>query len=297
MFIKWLNASTLTLVVVTASAAASAQSFPECTLADSDPDGDGYGWENNATCRVADPLVPPVITRNDNGQTVNQTRAYWLESDLTADSVTCQSYIFYPDPADSSTGSYIADPFSPVYTHTADGQVTQTINGNFAGTSSWSITDGIYSGAAFMSQTAFVDVDFQAANANASRGWSSAAGYWQCDGAAPTGSPPPTPAPCIDTPPAGDGWGWNGSTSCQIAKPPQCIDTDPVGDGWGWDGTSSCRITTTPVCIDTDPVDDGWGWNGSTSCTVGNPTEGPCVDSEPVGDGWGWNGVTSCAIP
>ena len=26
----------------------------------------------------------------------------------------------------------------------------------------------------------------------------------------------------------------------------ECIDTDPVGDGWGWDGSSSCRVTSEP---------------------------------------------------
>jgi hypothetical protein len=77
-------------------------------------------------------------------------------------------------------------------------------------------------------------------------------------------------------------------------EPSECIDTD--GDGWGWNGTSSCLIeTVTPVCIDTPPVNDGWGWNGSTSCRIEiiNPV---CVDSPPLNDGWGWNGVTSCRI-
>ena len=45
-----------------------------------------------------------------------------------------------------------------------------------------------------------------------------------------------------------------------------CIDTD--GDGWGWDGTNSCQIENTePVatsCMDTDG--DGWGWNGVATC-------------------------------
>ena len=48
-----------------------------------------------------------------------------------------------------------------------------------------------------------------------------------------------------------------------------CVDTDPVGDGWGWDGSTSCTVEQTDTtCIDTDPVGDGWGWDGSTSCRV-----------------------------
>ena len=46
-----------------------------------------------------------------------------------------------------------------------------------------------------------------------------------------------------------------------------CIDTSPVGDGWGWNGTTSCRVTVTEtesVCYDFDG--DGWGWDGTMSC-------------------------------
>lgn len=91
---------------------------------------------------------------------------------------------------------------------------------------------------------------------------------------------------CLDT--DGDGWGWNGSSSCLVSA--DCIDTD--GDGWGWNGVDSCRIDNIEthdrltVCIDTDG--DGWGWNGRNSCRP----EVSCVDMD--GDGWGWDGRNSC---
>jgi len=49
----------------------------------------------------------------------------------------------------------------------------------------------------------------------------------------------------------------------------ECVDTD--GDGWGWDGVSSCRISDysdidPAECVDTDG--DGWGWNGVESCRM-----------------------------
>jgi len=89
-----------------------------------------------------------------------------------------------------------------------------------------------------------------------------------------------------------------------------CVDTD--GDGWGWDGSSSCLIgETTPAttgsaaCVDTDG--DGYGWDGSATCLVGSqdtantaspvvqaPNDAACVDSD--GDGWGWNGSASCRV-
>jgi len=90
-------------------------------------------------------------------------------------------------------------------------------------------------------------------------------------GLSPSGtSPEVTTLPvCIDT--DGDGWGWNGSTSCPATPttpetPGTCIDSD--GDGWGWDGQQSCRVGTA-LCVDTTPLNDGWGWNGVDSCRVG----------------------------
>lgn len=139
---------------------------------------------------------------------------------------------------------------------------------------------------------------------------------------------------CVDTDPVGDGWGWNGTSSCRVdsgggtggdtgstggESGGTCVDTDPVGDGWGWDGTSSCRVGvgggteggtgggSGDTCVDTDPVGDGWGWDGSSSCRVGGGTGGDtggtgggsgntCVDTDPVGDGWGWDGSSSCRV-
>ena len=141
------------------------------------------------------------------------------------------------------------------------------------------------------------------------------------------GSPSTGNAPCIDSSPVGDGWGWNGTDSCVVESNPAteaapevtgviCIDSPPVGDGWGWNGTDSCVIESNPatepasevagaICIDSPPVGDGWGWNGTESCVVeDNPTMDTlaevagavCVDSPPVGDGWGWNGTESCVV-
>lgn len=45
---------------------------------------------------------------------------------------------------------------------------------------------------------------------------------------------------CVDTPPVGDGWGWNGVTSCRTQGTRECVDYRPY-DGWGWDGVQSCQ--------------------------------------------------------
>jgi hypothetical protein len=121
---------------------------------------------------------------------------------------------------------------------------------------------------------------------------------------------------CIDT--DGDGWGWNGVSSCQVEIiASNCVDTAPVGDGWGWDGVSSCQLQTSGEGQCRNYGHYPWGWNDwtQTSCRlddgpelVDNPepvdnTEpednppGECIDTTPEGDGWGWNGVTSCQLP
>ena len=150
-------------------------------------------------------------------------------------------------------------------------------------------------------------------------------------------APPQAPVPfnggsaCEDTPPLGDGWGWNGTGSCRVLGGPNnpdpqpevptdsnCEDTPPIGDGWGWNGSSSCRVgeggtPPQPItdngssnCEDTPPLGDGWGWNGTGSCRVGQGGTPPqpitdngssnCVDTSPFGDSWGWIGTGSCRV-
>ncbi len=101
------------------------------------------------------------------------------------------------------------------------------------------------------------------------------------------------PHQCIDT--DGDGWGWNGLSSCVATSinNTQCKDTAPLGNGWGWNGTESCRIPEhKPECIDTAPEGDGWGWDGETSCEVFQvPDVYRCDD---IGNyPWGWNPTVS----
>ena len=76
--------------------------------------------------------------------------------------------------------------------------------------------------------------------------------------------------------PDGDGYGFENNTTCLVTdnsstvggfSSNECIDDN--ADGWGWNGTSSCQVPIVPTdCVDTDPVGDGWGWDGSTSCRV-----------------------------
>jgi len=107
------------------------------------------------------------------------------------------------------------------------------------------------------------------------------------------------PVDCIDT--DGDGWGWNGVTSCRLeVVASACVDTPPVGDGWGWDGVTSCQLPTVGEGRCRSYGNYPWGWNDWTqsSCRLDDTSSaGACIDTPPQGDGWGWNGVTSCQLP
>ena len=108
---------------------------------------------------------------------------------------------------------------------------------------------------------------------------------------------------CEDTPPVGDGWGWNGTEPCQIEDfTPSigaCLDLD--GDGYGWNGISTCVVEntrhTTCESVSSDPDGDGWGWENFQSCIVSREQrvcESSSSDSD--GDGWGWENDQSCIV-
>jgi len=90
--------------------------------------------------------------------------------------------------------------------------------------------------------------------------------------------------------------GGSNNTVVADASTGSCVDTAPVGDGWGWNGSSSCRVesdglssgnSSSNTCIDTDPVDDGWGWNGSTSCQVEGGSTGSTSNSTSISSSTG----------
>lgn len=99
---------------------------------------------------------------------------------------------------------------------------------------------------------------------------------------------------------------WSPASHAQTGA---CIDTD--GDGYGWNGVSTCDptsataggsasvVATVNACVDTDG--DGYGWNGVATCLIDDNNSTPaadaaCIDSD--GDGYGWNAATqsTCLI-
>ncbi len=127
---------------------------------------------------------------------------------------------------------------------------------------------------------------------------------------------------CVD--PDGDGWGWDGATSCRVAA-----QTDPaevtsscdyssadLNNGWGWDPVTAESCFPEDTSSDISPASDcdysnasaqgGWGWNPVRLESCAPLTdEGPdlvddsaCDYAEAArNDGWGWNPVTMSSCP
>ena len=296
-----------------------AQTLPVCASQAADPDGDGFGFANGASCIVtSDSAGPPQFTNRETDAPVNIVRAYWDGLVDFNNPVTCTRYSFVTDRYVASTALVVTLTFGPLSTSAPYvGTVIRTRSSGSETTFPWSMDNGIYTGPTNLGRSPWFEI-VNVGEQKAVRTWFSNTIFNQCAAVDPTKSFSPTGVPpggtppvqeCVDTAPVGDGWGWDGTTSCRVNGGEQpvvaaCEDTAPVGDGWGWDGTTSCRVSAAmqPVaatCEDTAPVGDGWGWDGTTSCRVsGNqmPVTAACVDTTPLGDGWGWDGTTSCRV-
>ncbi len=70
--------------------------FPICSATFYDAEGDGFGWENEASCIVtSDSTPPPVFTNQQTGNQVDLVRAYWDgNSDLADRVVQCDLYYY-----------------------------------------------------------------------------------------------------------------------------------------------------------------------------------------------------------
>ncbi len=309
----------LGVLCMTLSQVSSAQTIPVCASQAADPDGDGFGYANGASCIVtSDSAGPPEFINQETSLPVNIVRAYWDGLVDFNNPVTCTRYAFVTDRYVASTSLSVTLTFSPLTTSAPYvGRVTRVRGAGSESTFDWSMDNGIYTGPTNLGRSPWFEI-VNAGDQKAVRTWFSNSIFNQCAAVDPNKSFSPTGIPfgvvpqaqeCVDTPPVGDGWGWDGVTSCRVTGDVEpvvatCEDTPPVGDGWGWDGVASCRVAgdvqpVTATCEDTAPIGDGWGWDGVTSCRVSGDTQpvaSSCEDTAPIGDGWGWDGTASCRV-
>lgn len=265
---------------------ALSQTLPSCISIASDADGDGYGWENDASCVITSTsLTSPTFTNLETGEPVNVVRAQWSPSDFAGNQITCDARRF-DGVSYSSIGPgplYVFQPLSQTAPH--NGNVTAfepALDGTDI-THSWTISNGIYFGPSDLAATPWVEIiTLSSANPVATRVWLTNQSYTLCANLEPTKGLAPS-----------------GSLLTNIDN---CDYTNAAqNNGWGWDAVAgeSCEPTNSSVLGDCDYTDaaqyDGWGWNAVTGQSCEPVTSASqCIDSD--GDGWGWDGTESCRM-
>jgi len=78
---------------------ALSDTLPECIHTASDYDGDGYGWENDQSCRVTEDSVgPPIYINLSTNTPVNFTRPYWnAYRDFQNRTIQCDLFVWTRD--------------------------------------------------------------------------------------------------------------------------------------------------------------------------------------------------------
>lgn len=130
------------------------EEIPACSHQYSDADGDGFGWENSASCIITiDSEPPPTYINEETGLEVELVRPNWDgNSDFVNRVIECQLYLFddanqryIPDPDDYVARSslhfeHLPLPSSEPY----QGHVFPNVPTNSF--SYWTISDGLYNG-------------------------------------------------------------------------------------------------------------------------------------------------------
>ena len=211
-----------------------------------DSDGDGYGWNGVTTCYVSSntiaiPNTVPAFTNLQTNSAVQLQNLPWRPADIVNKQIECRTHFW-----DSTQRQYLPDNSSYYrYNHAlTPGQSSsgstniayfvrgsqQGVTGTDLDNADWIIGNDRYSGPAPFSRSGYLQViDTAGGTRNAVRSWSSNISFDQC-----TSFPNPVLAfiptglagqgetgVCFDSPPTGDGWGWNGVTSCVIEAPVQ----------------------------------------------------------------------------
>ena len=81
-----------------------AQELPICTHQYYDADGDGFGWQNEASCLITSSSEPPPdFTNKSTGEPVTFVRPYWDgNTDIANRNIRCDRYDYQP-----ATGEYL----------------------------------------------------------------------------------------------------------------------------------------------------------------------------------------------
>jgi hypothetical protein len=246
----------------------SGETFPYCTSAASDPDKDGWGWENNTSCKVKQGATPPAPAPSA------------------------------PTPASPAPAPQSAPTSSPA---PSAGQWVDPYNGKtfpYCGSAAsdpdkdgWGWENNasckVRQGARPPAPAASTPTPASPAPARQPANTSSpvlSAGQWRDPYSGQTF--PYCASAASD--PDGDGWGWENSASCKVrqgsrppapaastptpaspAPAPQPANTSsPVLSAGQWVDPYNGRAFPYCASAASDPDGDGWGWENNASCKV-----------------------------
>ncbi len=295
-----------------------AQTTPVCSSVAADADGDGFGFENNASCVVTDESAgPPEFVNQVTSEPVVLVRAYWDGLTDFSRPIICTRYFFGSDSYSPSRSATVD--FDPL-PESAPFEALASVNGG-AQSRTWGVDNGIYSGPTNLGMSPWFEiVTVEGSTQQAVRTWFSDTTYNQCEtqdsnfSFVPTGTPPGvvTDAGECDYSDAAmfDGWGWNPTTG-QSCPPLDDGGEEPTmtsgcdysnaaaNDGWGWDESTaqSCPpLDTTPQVPSTEEptmadgcdysnasVNGGFGWDASTGQSC--PPLDTAPENTPMADG------------
>ena len=274
--------------------------FPVCSATFYDVDGDGFGWENEASCIVtSESALPPIFTNNQTGYQVDLVRANWhANNDIANRVIQCDLYYY-----DSYSGQYLLEPVPFRAGASLNNQVfpsyrfhhqslplespfigmidsVEYVEGStitptsFAGDANWTTNDGRYIGPTVL-QSPYVELISLANGTKAIRTWHESR-FDTALNLAFSGNRVQRDGffECRDisgsdlTPTRGM------ATTETVASSNQCDYSNAnSSNGWGWNPVTreSCAPQTDAADNNNQSCDysnagtqNGWGWNEST---------------------------------
>lgn len=189
-----------------------------CQTAESDPDGDGWGWEKEASCRVTEATGRiPVLYHPRDGQRIFIERIFWTWNDFSKKTFNnCEGFIV--DPSKDSDECSTCEGEGSTYQHLPNGKGLLRLESRGQGhlaRFNWNVdSNGLYVGA----------LPLEAYGERVEGGvrfWVEAQpgriGFYTF---------------CEVTPSS------MGPLSSASSDEPACVDSD--NDGYGWNGFQSC---------------------------------------------------------
>lgn len=282
--------------------------FSVCSATLYDVDGDGFGWENEASCIItSESEPPPVFTNRETGNQVNLVRANWNGNrDIANRVIQCDLYYFNSnsnqyrlEPSPFRAGALLNNQVFPSYQfrHQALPLVSpflgpidsvSYVDGSdifptsFASDAYWTTNDGRYIGPTVL-QSPYVELINRANGSRAIRTWHLS----RFDTA-------------LNLQFSGNRVQKDGFFECWDISGSDLVPTR------GSDSGSNSTVSNANQC-DYSNADStgGWGWNPVTreSCApqqdvaASNNSQGCDYSNANSSNGWGWNPVTleSCA--